>query len=311
MGAKTRPRGPRVFMTELGISGERDRWLAELAGRQHADVAWWQIRDAGIPRAFVDTRVARGRLHQAGPGVFSVGCAVSSREGRWMAAVLAKGPGSALSHTSAAALWGLLPAGDGALVHLSVADARNARPSGDVVVHRRKSLERAAVSGIPVTTVATTLLDLAATVDERRLEQAVENAERLKLFHLTDVQRVAGEGRRGSRALLEAVAEYDDAPTKQEFERRFLQLCRRRGLPRPDVNVHVAGFERDFVWPLHRVIVEADSRRFHGTWQAAERDRERDATATLAGYRSQRFTWRQLTRKTGMVEEVLRMLLRG
>ena len=159
--------------------------------------------------------------------------------------------------------------------------------------------------------MAGTLLDLAATVRPETLDKAVERSMALRLFDLEAVKVASASGRTGCRALAAAIDGYDDAPTRSAFERRFLKLCRDHGLPRPQVNVVVEGFEVDFLWPLHRVVIEADGIAFHDTPQAAERDRQRDAVLALAGYRTQRFTWRQLTREPQTVVAVLGQLLGG
>ena len=224
-----------------------------------------------------------------------------------MAAVLAIGPGAALSHASAAVHWGLLQEWRGAHIHVtSATGSRNDRRNDNIRVHRPAGeVELAERDGIPVTTVAGTLLDLAATVQRQTLEKAVERSMALRLFDLEPVKAASASGRNGCRALAAATDGYDDTPTRSEFERRFLAMCREHGLPRPQVNVVVEGFEVDFLWPLHRVVVEADGIAFHDTPQAADRDRERDAVLALAGYRTQRFLWRQLTREPHTVVAVL------
>src|SRR5215211_9371432 len=103
-----------AFDREIG--GERrlrvDRLVATLADAQHGVVARRQLRDAGLGKDAIDHRVGCGRLHVAHRGVYAVGRSSLSREGRWMAAVLAGGEGAALSHRSAAELWGLLSPGN-------------------------------------------------------------------------------------------------------------------------------------------------------------------------------------------------------
>src|SRR4051812_43295912 len=84
-----------------------DRELAACARRQHGVVTRAQIRAMGLGDGAITQRIAAGRLHVVHHGVYAVGHAVLTRSGRWLAAVLACGPGAALSHSSAAALWGL------------------------------------------------------------------------------------------------------------------------------------------------------------------------------------------------------------
>jgi hypothetical protein len=291
-------------------SDQYDHWVGELATVQHGVVAWWQLRDAGIPRAFVDTRLARGRLHIIHRGVYGVGHPVLGREGRYLAAVLALGPTAVLSHYSAAAHWGILPPRDGGPVHVSL-PLRRAKQRDGIRVHCPvAAFEEERVGGIPVTTVAHTLLDLADVADRATLGQAVEGAERARVFDLEAIRRASASGRGGCRALSAAIAWYREAPTRSELERRFLVLCADHGIERPLVNTTVAGFVVDFVWPEQRLVVETDGHAWHSrTDLAAERDRRRDAALTLAGYRTQRFTWRQVVDEPALVVAVLRSLL--
>ena len=283
-----------------------DRWVGEVAGRQHGVIAWWQIRDAGIPRAFVDTRLARGRLHIVHRGVYAVGHPVLSIKGRWMAAVLAGGHTAVLSHRTAAALWNLLGTTESAWIHVTVPGRSGVRRRDRVIVHRPALAPDVTVhDGIPVTGVVQTLLDLAATVDRHTVEQAADAAARQALV---GPGTVVPAGCNGARLLREILAVHEPAPTRSELERRFLVLCREHGLPRPEVNAWVAGVEVDFLWPELRIVVETD-----GSWHDAPgrrgRDHVKDAALTLAGLRVLRFTWRQIVEDPDTVVAVLRAVL--
>jgi hypothetical protein len=204
-----------------------------------------------------------------------------------MAAVLASGRDALLSHRSAAALWDLLPTST-ALVDVTAIRSTTAGRSG-IAIHRVKELhpdDRASHDRIPVTSVARTLLDLAAVVFPRQLERAVEQAERLGLFDLTALKHLEDRSRgRAGWPLLRATLQIYREPvsTRSEFERRFLDLCRVAGLPSPAVNSFIAGFEIDAVWHGERVVVELDGHEFHRTRAAFERDRARDAALQVAG----------------------------
>jgi very-short-patch-repair endonuclease len=164
-----------------------------------------------------------------------------------------------------------------------------------------------------VTSVARTLLDLAEVLSARRLLRVLEEAERLRLFDLDAIDRLAGRshGRRGLGELRLALAGMDDEPppTRSELERRFLELCRAEHLPPPAVNAWLAGFEVDALWPEQRLVVELDGYAFHGARAAFERDRVRDAAIQLAGYRVLRVTHRRLAAEPGAVAEAVRALL--
>jgi very-short-patch-repair endonuclease len=98
-------------------------------------------------------------------------------------------------------------------------------------------------------------------------------------------------------------------PTRSELERRFLRLCRRHGLPKPEVNVRVGPFEVDFLWRDRSLVVETDGFRFHGGRAAFEGDRARDAELKLLGYEVLRFTHRQVVSEASLVARTLRTLL--
>jgi very-short-patch-repair endonuclease len=149
-----------------------------------------------------------------------------------------------------------------------------------------------------MTSVARTLLDLAATVRPHQLERALAQAERLELYDhaaITDVLARAN-GHRGQRALAEATAQ-EPKWTRSDFEARLLRIVRAAGLPEPRVNITLTALDHphpevDLYWPAHRLIVETDGWATHRTRQAFERDRARDAAITAAGHRVVRFTWR-------------------
>lgn len=177
----------------------RDGALAQLAARQHGVVCRRQLAAAGLGQRAIDGRLASGRLHPVHRGVYAVGHPLLSARGRWLAAVLAAGPGALLSHHSAAALWDLL-ATNRALVDVTVPHGRHARPG--LSIHRARRLppaDRTELDAIPVTALARTLLDLAVVLPADRLERAVEAAERLRLFDMAELDdlRRQSRGRRG------------------------------------------------------------------------------------------------------------------
>lgn len=230
-----------------------------------------------------------------------------------MAAVLASGSGALLSHNSAAALWDMLRTST-PVVHVMAIRSSTAGRSG-IATHRVGELhpeDCASRDGIPVTSVARTLLDLASVVFPRQLARAVEQAELLGLFDLRELERLEARSprRRGWPLLRALLADYrDPPPTRSELERRFLDLCREGGLPPPATNILIAGFEVDAIWHDRRLVVELDGHDFHRTRAAFERDRVRDATLQLEGYRVLRFTFRRLEREPGVVLATIRALL--
>ena len=169
--------------------------------------------------------------------------------------------------------------------------------------------------GIPTTTVPRTLADLAATATKRELDRALEQAEILRLtdpLSLGDLLRRDAR-RRGAVLIRHALHDLDGQATKEELEKRFSELLRRTGLPRPRTNALVdtedTDYEVDCLWQTSKVIVELDGRETHLTPHAFERDRERDRRLAAAGYTVVRITWRQLRDEPGHVERDLLTLL--
>jgi very-short-patch-repair endonuclease/predicted transcriptional regulator of viral defense system len=287
-----------------------DRKIARLATRQHGVVARRQLEAVGLGRGAVTHRVAAGRLHRVHRGVYAVGHPVLTVNGRRMAAVLAAGPGAALSHASAAALWEIRPTSATRIdVSVQSAAGRGKRPG--LRIHRAASLRADELTehrGIRVTTVARTLLDLAATLSHRALERALDEAEVQQLYDRTSLVAMARAhaGERGARALTQALDEdADPTLTDSELEELMLALCREQKLEQPIPRAWVAGLRVDFLFAASRLVVETDGYRFHRTRRAFERDRERDAILARAGYRTLRFTHRQLTREPAMVADTI------
>jgi very-short-patch-repair endonuclease len=269
-----------------------ERTVAELAARQYGVISLAQLTEAGISAYGVARRVRSGRLHRVHRGVYAVGHPSLGKEGRWLAAVRACGEGAALSHRSAAALWGLLPV-PGGPVDIAVQGSGGRRRRSGIAVHRSSTLTPACSTchrGIPVTTPARTINDLRRVLPLDRFEAAIRRAEVLRLD-------VGEQGR----------LEPDLA--RSELERAFRRLCRRHRLPEPEANALVGPFEVDFLWRDRALIVEADGFRYHGTRSAFEADRARDARLASLGYQVVRFTHRQVTTEPEAVAATLRALL--
>jgi Transcriptional regulator, AbiEi antitoxin/Protein of unknown function (DUF559) len=295
--------------------GAADRTIARIAARQHGVISLLQLKALGLTSSGVRRRVAAGRLHRMHRGVYAVGHPRLTVKGRWMAAVLAGGPGAVLSHRDAAALWRIRKSARAAIDVTT--PRRGGRSLSGIEVHRTRYLppeDVTEIDGIPCTTLARTLLDLAEVVDRRQVERACDEAEVLRLLDASALDAVLSRarGRRGVPVLRAILDEHaiGETVTRSEMEERFLALCDRAGLPRPEVNAWIAlggaHAQADFLWREQRLIVETDGRAAHGTRRAFERDRRRDQRLMLAGWRVIRVTWRQLTREP---EELARVLL--
>jgi hypothetical protein len=290
----------------------RDVELARLAAGQHGLVTFGDLRRLGFAQSTVSYQLRMGRLHRVQHGVYAVGHARLSPDGRGLAAVLSIGPGAVLSHVSAAVVWGLLE-DRGGPAHVSV--ARQVRSRRGIRVHsvrRLDACDRTCEAGIPVTTAARTILDLAETASEPALRRAVRQAQVLRRVNERElrVQLDRARGRRGAPRLAALIAD-GPAPTRSELEDRVLELLVRHSFPRPAVNAVLEGFPRrvevDFMFEEARVILEADGARYHDNRLARRADVDKQAMLEAAGYRVVRLTWSQVTRD---VEQTVRRLRR-
>ena len=217
-----------------------------------------------------------------------------------MAAVLACGRSAVLSHRSAAALWqlGISIAKEEPVDVTMVAVDRGCRPG--ICPHRVISLPAREVTeceNIPVTTVARTLLDLAAVATSSELTQALAVAARTYDTQPETVMTLLSRFQRrpGARLLRAILAEGTPALTRSQAEEQLLGLIRKAQLPRPEVNAHIDRYEVDFLWKSQRLIVEVDGFAYHSSRTRFENDRRRDAALAAQGFRVMRLTWRQIS----------------
>lgn len=291
-----------------------DPAIAALAGRQHGVVARGQLEAVGLARRAIEHRLETGRLHLVHRGAYAVGHRNITGKGWYMAAVLAIGADADLSHRSAGDLWAI---------------RRTSRRRVDVTAPRRIDSRReiethfavlppdetTVLDGIPVTTVPRTLFDLASVLTLHELERAFEQSEALRLTDPLSVEDILNRypGRPGTRNLRQVLGQDLRGITRSELEERFLVLLDEAGLPRPHLNATIAlngtHFEVDCLWRKQRLIVELDSRSWHDTGRALDRDSERDRRLQAAGFRVVRITWTQLTQDPAGVARDLAKLL--
>jgi predicted transcriptional regulator of viral defense system len=291
-----------------------DAEIAGLATRQHGVVGRSQLVALGLSLDAIDHRVEQRRLLRLHRGVYAVGHRRLARAGAWMAAVLAAGQGAVISHRSAGALWGIRE-WRGQDVEVTV--PRRRRTRAGLVVHEAQlpTDETTTHDGIPVTTPARTLLDLAALLDEHQLARAAERAEALRLASPTSLADLVRRypRRAGTPNLRRLVEEQRIVPTdtRSALERRFLTFLDANDLPRPLVNERHDAITPDFRWTTERLVVEVDGFETHGTRQAFERDRARDRRLLAEGWRVARVTQRQLDDDPSRLAGELRALLRS
>jgi hypothetical protein len=256
-----------------------------------------QLRACGLTDHQITRAVRTARLQPCHRGVFVFGAGPLSRPGRWSAAVLACGPKAALGYRTAAAHWELRPTA-GRTSEIVVARSTRPMRSG-VVVHRHRGMESDEVTdhrGICVTTVARTVLDLAAVLPANALRRAVAQADVLHRFDRHAVELLLDRhprhlGRLPLRRLLGAWT--DPETTRSPQEERFPGLCARFGFPRPVMNAEVMGMEVDAVFFDQRVAVELDSYAFHSGAIQWENDHEKRARLVAAGWTVLAYSYRQ------------------
>jgi very-short-patch-repair endonuclease len=297
-----------------GECGSRasDAAIAALAARQHGVVSRAQLLELGFTKHGIAHRIGAKRLHPVHRGVYAVGYCRLSREGEWLAAVLAGGQGAVLSHESAAALWELRPR-TGRLIDVTTGP-HGKRPG--IRFHRipLEPTETTTRKGIPVTTPERTIIDIAATLTPNQLERAIRQAE---YDHLTTLATLTSglSPRRGAAKLRAAItrAESGKGISRSKLERKFLAFLRKHRLPVPDLNAGMRldgrWIEADCMWREQRVIAELDSRAAHLNVHAFESDRYRDLRLQAAGWAVVRITWRLLTEEPDTLAAHLYALL--
>jgi very-short-patch-repair endonuclease len=290
----------------MGYQKGRAAQIWALVERQHGVVSRAQLLAHGLAPQGIKRRVQRGRLHPVRRGVYAVGRPALTREGRWVAALLACGEGAALSHGSAAARLGI--GNERGTIEISVEPPRHPHPAG-LRVHRRRDLSQDVIchDGLAVTNAACTIVDLASYLAEPALDRAINDADKLDLI---DPERLRVEaerqrGRPGAARLIALLDRHTFTLTDSELERRFLPLVRAAGLPEPRTRERVNGFRVDFHWPDLGLVVETDGLRYHRTPASQARDRARDQAHAAAGLTALRFTHGQIAHAPEHVRSTL------
>jgi hypothetical protein len=293
-----------------------------LAESQHGVVSRGQMRTLGWSEKAIDHAVATSRLYRVFRGVYALGGSRVARRGRLRAATLACGAGTVISHRSAAALLGLL--NEGPVVIDVIAPGDGGRRIECIHPHRVRPPHRdevGTVAGIPCTSPARTLVDLAGTVGDWTLRSCFERAAQKKHLDIPAIEASIDPGRRGNRSLRVLIAEWRGAAPiakegrlKSPLEAKILPLLA-QPIPAPRLNAPVeiaeGRIEVDFLWPDHRFVLEADSRDFHATPIVFERDRWRDRELLRAGYTSLRVTHLQVKTEATAIAETIAARLEG
>ena len=293
--------------------------MGRLAAVQNGVVALEQLEGLGLSRRTIQQRERAGRLHRIHQRVYSLTPGVMTQRGQFMAAVLACGPDAALSHRSAAYLWGLVDDWDEP-IDVTAPNRRGRSPDG-VAAHRDRSLQpidKTTHLGVPCTTVARTILDFAGVEPDWKVRKVVAQAEVLQILDQGKLRALLKRSRRRRgvarlRLILDTIHPQTKR-TRSELERLFLEMCTKREIAEPEVNVWLPApdgrrYQADFLWRDQKLIVEADSRRFHDTDSAFVSDRKRRQQLELAGWRVSQCTWEEVEQEPRRLALTVRGLI--
>ena len=295
--------------------------VTTLSDQQHGVFSRTQLVGGGIARTTVDSKVRRGQWSRVAGGVYRLTGRPLSPAGVLTAARLID-PDVVVSHLTAARLHHFtnLPtqrADD--VAHLTT--AASSTPNGPWRIHRATALPRdqcVHVGDWRCTSRERTILDVAGMVSVAHLERIVDAqlvSGSVSVKRLCRVLDASGSGRRGVRALRSLLNDRTSAPNESELEAWFVRLVSDAGLPSPIGQYRTpwaseGGVGRvDFAYPDACLAIELDGKRWHSDARSFESDRRRDQRAIVHGWRTVRFTWKQVTETPGDVLDVLRSLL--
>jgi very-short-patch-repair endonuclease len=286
-------------------SAQRAAWA--LAKRQHWVITRQQLLRLGFSGRAIDLRIQRGRLHRIHAGVFAVGRPTLTQEGYFIAAVLACGEHALLSHMSAAVHWRILRRAAGS-IHVTVPAGQAPRRPG-ITVHRRAGVTAAWRDGIPLTSVVDTIVDIAPGLSDTHLERAINEAVNRDLVDPERLRAALPRGRVGAPRLARLLDRDTYVTTDTILEQHMARIALRAGLPKPKAQLQLGTARVDFVWPELKLIVEADSLRFHRTTLQQRADGLRDQRHAAGGFLPLRFTHYQIMFEPDHVERTIRAVV--
>ncbi|HEX6069702.1 MAG TPA: type IV toxin-antitoxin system AbiEi family antitoxin domain-containing protein, partial [Longimicrobiaceae bacterium] len=274
------------------------------ASRQHGVVSRRQLLALGVARHAIDYRVRTGRLRTIHRGIYGLGRLRGSHATE-LAAVLAGGVGALLSFRSAGSLWRLLPPRPKITPVEISTPGRAVLSRPGLIAHRVGPIqadEATSLHGIPITTAARTVFDLAGVLSAHELERALARALRNGMEEGQLLELLARYPARPGAPLLRSLAGEENLVfTRSHAEDVFLAILERGGLPKPETNEQIRGLEVDCLFRAARLIVEIDGFTYHSSSTAIERDHSRDQALYLAGYDVVRFTWSQIDQQPDRV----------
>lgn len=301
----------------IGSDGGIWAAAAAVASRQHSVISLTQLFHCGLSPGAVKYATHTARLHRLHRGIYAVGHPRVSHRGRWLAAVLAAGPGALISHLTAARLYRLHPPDSSAAVDLTLphpAKRGHTRPGIHTHAADVPAGDAGLAAGIPAVSPAWMLLGVAASASAATLERIHDEACVHNLLRPGDLDTLIARsaGCHGNPALRD-LARRQAGPagfTREAAERKLWRLLTAApGIPRPARNATVRDYEVDALWPDARLIAEVDGYATHGHRAAFERDRRKRSALEASGYRVLAFTWRQLCDEPRWVTATIRSAL--
>jgi hypothetical protein len=283
------------------VRGTPEQQMLAVADAQRGRVAGSQLAAVGMTPAMVKTHLRKGMLRPDHRGVFVVGHNAPVAFGDEAAALLAFGRDAGLTHASAVWVWGFTRERPQE-VHVTLIAGRYGRSRPGIRLHRSRTLTPGDLTfkyGLPVARPARALLEYADIAEPRQLELAVDEALTLRAVSRTKLREElarSGAGRAGAAVLADLIeAGRPSSITRSEGEERLRNLILSAGIPPPQMQSELRGFEADCYWPEARYVAEFDGFDFHRTRTAWRRDRIKDRVYARDGIRLDRFTWEDVT----------------
>ncbi len=282
--------------------------VAVLAGEQHGRISWAQLVALDLNKPTIGRWSHSGYLTRVLPGVYAVGHHAPSREADLWAAVLFAGPDAMLSHATAACWHGLI---EYPPTTIEVSSPRDVDSVKGVRVYGRRNLELTLYKGLAATSIAQTMLDLAAIAEPRLVRKALGRLDFRKQLNVAALERICGHGKPGSKPLRQALAIHQPqlARANGRLEENFIEFCERWEIPMPIFNARVHGVLVDAYWPQHRLVVELDGIDAHSSTAQRHRDKSNDLALRRHALVVLRYDWKLVMKTPELVhDDIMRSL---
>jgi Transcriptional regulator, AbiEi antitoxin/Protein of unknown function (DUF559) len=289
-------------------NAQRNERVGSLAGPQHGCVTWAQLLALELHPATIGKWTHNGYLTRVHPGVYAVGHRPPTREAALWAAVLYAGPGAMLSHATAACWHGLIEYPPSTI---EVSTPRGVDSLSRVRVYGRRRRVLTVHRGIPVTSIAQTMVDLAAVTEPRLVRKALARLDFRRQLNVRELEQACAHGRLGSKALREALAIHQPqlARANGRLEENFILFCERWEIPMPVFNVRLHGVLVDAYWPDHGLVVELDGAGAHSSAAQRHSDKSNDLKLRSHGLKVIRYDWKLVMKQPALVHaDVMREL---